>query len=212
MKKTIAIIILIIIIAIISLVFFIREGVNLGKINRLKESMLEKEADHEIEVVEWILIANGIFSHHQKFLNEQRRLAYEIKPDLIGKDLNLQIRYREFEVTAYTSNECGTITSTGIDLQSRYAKYLNIAAVDPSVVPYGSTLLIEFANGEIKPYLAMDCGYEIKGNDIDIYMTDVDKAMEFGRQKLKVTIINEFMNLGSTSTTPQPVEEAKYDK
>lgn len=190
MKKNIIIIILIIIIAIASLLFFIREGVNLSKINRLRESMIDKEEDHEIEVVEWILIANGIFTHHQKFLNEHRRLAYEINPDLIGDDLNLQIRYREFEVTAYTSNECGTITSTGIDLQSRYAKYLNIAAVDPSVISYGSHLLIEFADGTVKPFIAMDCGCEIKGNDIDIYMTDTDKAMEFGRQKLRVMVIN----------------------
>jgi 3D (Asp-Asp-Asp) domain-containing protein len=189
MKKNITIIILIIIIAIISLVFFIREGVNLSKINRLRESMLEKEADHEIECVELVLTIDGIFKHYQKFLGDYREAAYEkINPDLIGE--NLQIRYREFEVTAYTSNECGTITSTGIDLQSRYAKYLNIAAVDPSVVPYGSTLLIKFADGEIKPYLAMDCGYEIKGNDIDIYMTDTGKAIEFGRQKLKVMVIN----------------------
>lgn len=192
MKKNIIIAILIFLIIAVSLIFFIREGVNLSKINRLRESMLEKEEDHEIEVVEWIFIADGIFKHYEKLLGEYRRLAYaEINPDLIGEDLkNLQIRYREFEVTAYTSNECGTITSTGIDLQSRYAKYLNIAAVDPSVVPYGSTLLIKFADGEIKPYLAMDCGYEIKGNDIDIYMTDTGKAIEFGRQKLKVMVIN----------------------
>lgn len=183
MKKNIAIIILIIIIAIVSLVFFIREGINLSNINRLKQSMLEKEADHEIEVVEMILTIDGIFKHYQKLLGDYREAAYETKQSGI-------LSWSDFEITAYTSNECGTVTSTGLDLTKQYNKYLNVCAIDPEVVPYGSILLIEFANGEIKPYLAMDCGYEIKGNDIDIYMTDTGKAMEFGRQKLRVAVIN----------------------
>lgn len=191
MKKNIIIAILIFLIIAVSYVFLIREGINLRRINSLKESMKENHRSYEIKLVGFISDYWKLYQDYQLFLNNYKEAAYEIKPDLIGKDLkNLQIKYREFEVTAHTSNECGTVTSTGIDLQSRYAKYLKIAAVDPSVVPYGSTLLIEFANGEIKPYLAMDCGYEIKGNDIDIYMTDVDKAMEFGRQKLRVMVIN----------------------
>jgi 3D (Asp-Asp-Asp) domain-containing protein len=183
MKKNIVIIILIFLIIAVSLAFFIREGVNLSKINRLEQSMSDKEADHEIEVVEMILTIDGIFKHYQKLLGDYREAAYETKQSGI-------LSWSDFEITAYTSNECGTVTSTGLDLTKQYNKYLNVCAIDPEVVPYGSILLIEFANGEIKPYLAMDCGYEIKGNDIDIYMTDTGKAMEFGRQKLRVMVIN----------------------
>ena len=37
-------------------------------------------------------------------------------------------------------------------------------AVDPSIIPYGSTVLIDG-----KEYLAQDCGGAIKGNKIDIF-------------------------------------------
>jgi 3D (Asp-Asp-Asp) domain-containing protein len=188
MKKNITIIILIIVIAVVSLAFFIREGVNLSRINALQEAITKNHRSYEITLVDFISDYWKLYQDYQLFLSDYRGLAYEeINPGLRGE--NLQIKYREFEVTAYTSKECGTVTSTGIDLRSRYAKYLNIAAVDPDVIPYGSHLLIEFSDGRIKPFIAMDCGYEIKGNDIDIYMDDTDRAMEFGRQKLRVAVI-----------------------
>lgn len=50
-------------------------------------------------------------------------------------------------------------------------------AVDPNVIPYGSTVII---NGN--SYIAHDSGSAIKGNRIDVYHNDHQAAKEFGVQ------------------------------
>lgn len=57
--------------------------------------------------------------------------------------------------------------------------------VDPSVIPFGTTVII-FGH----EYVAEDRGGAIKGNRIDIFFDDHDEALEFGRQTAEVFIIN----------------------
>ena len=66
----------------------------------------------------------------------------------------------QFTVTYYWPGEdiYGRLTSTGA-----IAEEERTIAVDPSIIPYGSIVLI---NG--KEYVAQDCGGAIKGNKIDI--------------------------------------------
>lgn len=52
-------------------------------------------------------------------------------------------------------------------------------AVDPSVIPYGTEVII---NGHT--YVAEDCGGAINGNDIDVYFDTHEEALQFGRQIL----------------------------
>ena len=68
----------------------------------------------------------------------------------------------QFTVTYYWPGEdiYGRLTSTGA-----IAEEERTIAVDPSIIPYGSIVLI---NG--KEYLAQDCGGAIKGNKIDIFV------------------------------------------
>lgn len=54
-------------------------------------------------------------------------------------------------------------------------------AVDPKVIPYGTTVLI---GG--KAYTADDCGGAIKGNRIDVFFESHDAALDFGRQTMLV--------------------------
>ena len=184
MKKNIIIFILIILIIIISFAFFIREAINLNKINKLESKMLDKEHAYEITLTDFISDYDSLFKNYQAFLEKYRKQAEQYK-----KQTDNETGYwGEYEVTAY-SQESGTITSTGIDLNSRYAKYLNIAAVDPQVIEYGSILLIKFADGSVKAFIAADCGGLIKGKKLDLYFTDKEEAIQFGRQKLLVKVI-----------------------
>ena len=48
-------------------------------------------------------------------------------------------------------------------------------AVDPTVIPYGSKVVI---NGQV--YVAEDCGGAIKNNRIDIYMGSHAEALNSG--------------------------------
>ena len=56
-------------------------------------------------------------------------------------------------------------------------------AVDPSVIPYGTEVII---NGKV--YKAQDCGGAIKGNRIDLYMDSHTDALEFGVQYAEVFV------------------------
>ncbi len=65
-------------------------------------------------------------------------------------------------------------------------KNLPIIAVDPDIIPLYSIVEIE----NLEAFIALDTGGLIKGNRIDILFNSKREAMEFGKQELKVRIIN----------------------
>ena len=81
------------------------------------------------------------------------------------------------EATAYTWT--GNRTATGT-WPSR-----GTVAVDPEVIPLGTKLHIE-GYGEA---IAADTGGDIKGNRVDLYMESEDECWEFGRQPVKVVVV-----------------------
>ena len=179
--KNVAIIILIAILVLVSFLLFVKVNLDYEQIKRLKE----EQADRDLKYLENLSKATEKINELQDENDSLKEVADEIK----ASENLIQENYQMFEVTAYTSQECGTVTKIGIDLKSTYAKYLNVCAVDPDVIALGSMVLIKFADGTEKPYLACDTGSAIKGKIIDIYMTDVSKALEFGRQVLLIKII-----------------------
>ena len=87
-----------------------------------------------------------------------------------------------FRLTAYCPcSECcdqwggsptGKTTSIGV------GAYEGVTfAVDPKVIPYGSKIYVEGVGVGI----ATDCGGGIKGNRIDVYFTNHNEALKFGR-------------------------------
>lgn len=64
-------------------------------------------------------------------------------------------------------------------------------AVDPDVIPYGSRIAVFYDSGEIVEYIAEDCGGVIKGNKLDIFISDHDRANELGIMEACVYIVNE---------------------
>ena len=121
----------------------------------------------------------------------------------------IEPHYEEFIATAYdlsynscqkwTYNKGYGITSTGINLIGKSRTEAMVVAVDPTVIPYGTKLEIEFPemwkdfNGI---YIAGDSGGAIKGDKIDVFMGDFnvpdgEKGMtkevaKFGVQKVKI--------------------------
>ena len=57
-------------------------------------------------------------------------------------------------------------------------------AVDPSVIPYGTQVII---GGHV--FTAEDCGGAIKKNRIDIYVNSHERAWDLGRTKAEVFLL-----------------------
>ena len=95
-----------------------------------------------------------------------------------------------FKLTAYCSCSlcCGKWANNrpngivygaiGEELKENYS-----IAVDPSVIPYRTEVII---NGHT--YKAQDCGGAIKGNRIDVYFEDHNDALQFGAQYAEVFV------------------------
>ncbi|GAB3792807.1 3D domain-containing protein [Virgibacillus kimchii] len=87
--------------------------------------------------------------------------------------------------TAYTANcdGCTGITSTGVDLNNN--PNAKVIAVDPDVIPLGSTVYVEGYGYAT----AADVGGAIKGNKIDIHVPTKDEAYSWGVRTVDVTIV-----------------------
>jgi 3D (Asp-Asp-Asp) domain-containing protein len=90
------------------------------------------------------------------------------------------------EATAYTANceGCSGTTKTGIDLHANPDK--RVIAVDPDVIPLGSTVHVE-GYGEA---IAGDIGGGINGNEIDVFIPSESQALKWGRQEVQVKILD----------------------
>lgn len=96
--------------------------------------------------------------------------------------------------TAYDASSCGKSPSHpgyGITATGRRAGY-GIVAVDPRVIPLGSKLYIETADGSYVygTAVAADTGGAIKGNRIDLCYNTRQEALNFGRRKVNVYVLN----------------------
>jgi len=80
-----------------------------------------------------------------------------------------------FKLTYYCSCELCCDVETGITATGAPVVEGRTIAVDPRVIPYGTQVII---GGHV--FTAEDCGGAIKGNRIDIYVNDHQKALELG--------------------------------
>jgi 3D (Asp-Asp-Asp) domain-containing protein len=91
------------------------------------------------------------------------------------------------KVTAYADGTGGV--PHGAKTYSGTKTRWGVVAVDPKVIPIGSTLQIEGYEGVT--FMAEDVGGGIKGESLDIWLPDSKDARSYGTQYRKVTIIRE---------------------
>lgn len=98
----------------------------------------------------------------------------------------------EFTATFYCPCEqCCGVWADGVTATGTAAKEGRTVAVDPSVIPYGTELLVYFEDGRIGRYVAEDCGGAIRGNRIDVYCDSHDAALFLGVQDASVYVMEE---------------------
>lgn len=89
-----------------------------------------------------------------------------------------------FKIYAYCPCEkcCGS-GAAGITATGTTATAGRTIAVDPDVIPLGSTVIIDG-----NEYIAEDTGGGIKGKTIDLFMSDHSAALAWGIRYLEVTV------------------------
>ena len=118
--------------------------------------------------------------------------AFSIKPIRVFEPYKL-VYVGEFYITMYaaTVEQCGN--DLGITASGRMVTddpKCHTVAVDPSVIPLGSYLVIEGYEGII--FRADDTGSAINGYDIDIFTTDEAESKNFNNQSgVKVWLLKE---------------------
>lgn len=93
-----------------------------------------------------------------------------------------------FTLTAYCPcmKCCGK--TDGITATGTLATEGRTIAVDPRVIPYGSSVTIYFADGTSHTYTAEDCGGAIRENRIDVFFDSHGAARAFGVQSAMVYV------------------------
>ena len=87
-----------------------------------------------------------------------------------------------FEVTHYcTCSRCCGVYANGITATGTRATPGRTAAVDPTVIPYGTVIRI----GD-QEYIAEDCGAAIQGHRIDLLCESHEAALQAGRYTTEV--------------------------
>lgn len=90
-------------------------------------------------------------------------------------------------VTFYTNATCGKKPGNpayGITRSGMHTVEGLTCAVDTRVIPLYSDVFIQYEDGTIRQYWATDTG--VRGNHIDVFVEDYDRAIQLGRKTLKV--------------------------
>lgn len=113
-------------------------------------------------------------------------IAAEPVPEEIPQAVEPEVQsLGTFKLTAYCAcPKCCGKWADGITYTGTVATPDRTVAVDPSVIPLGSTI---YVNGQT--YVAEDIGGAIKGNRIDVFFPSHTEALHFGVQYAEVTML-----------------------
>lgn len=115
-------------------------------------------------------------------LKQDQSVYLDGKTYIVVKEMNIL-------ASAYSQSD-EEETADGITYMETRVRDNHTIAVDPNVIPLGSIVYIESDSPLVGGfYVAEDIGSAIKGNRIDIFMSDKNKCFEFGKRNVKVTIL-----------------------
>ncbi|WP_225744770.1 3D domain-containing protein [Marinilactibacillus sp. Marseille-P9653] len=174
-----------------------KEADELAKIEEARQAAREEAmkaaeelAAKEAEAQEEAIVSTS--SSKPETTKEETVEAAEVKPEVKeeaktekpAESTSSNGRTVQVSATGYSTQQANlsTHTATGIDLRVNP----RVIAVDPSVIPLGST--VEIPGKGI--YIAGDTGGAIKGNKIDIHFSTVSEAFAWGRKNITVKILN----------------------
>lgn len=131
---------------------------------------------------------SGIMLYPLVFLEEKESLIMESA--FLGLSFN-EMSYKEFWATGYSIGfPYNTVTYDGSPVINK--GFMNIGGIeiftiasDPRILPIGSIVYIE----ELGLGMVTDTGRLISGNKIDVCFSSIDKAIDYGKNKVKVYLL-----------------------
>lgn len=156
--------------------------------NKRRQSEHERKAKRQQALEE----AHRLYDIRQAKIAEEQRKQAELKRQQISRSNNANLTQLTMLASHYTSRceGCSGITATGIDVsRTIYANGLRVIAVDPRVIPLGSIVRVEYADGTSFNAIAGDVGGLIKGRRIDVLVASESEAYRLGKQTVTVTIL-----------------------
>ena len=96
-----------------------------------------------------------------------------------------------FELTAYCPCSACCGKNDGITATGTVATEGRTVAVDPAVIPYGTTIEVIYPDGSRARYVAEDCGGAIKAQRLDVFFADHQTAREYGIRTAYVFLVRE---------------------
>lgn len=91
--------------------------------------------------------------------------------------------------TFYCIDSCGKKPSDptyGITASGKPAIPYHTVAVDPSVIPLGASVAVDYGDGVLHYYFAEDTGGAIKGKHIDVYLENCTDCYDMGVKNVAV--------------------------
>lgn len=172
----------------------------------MKEVMLKSIKHHTMSNILLTLVCIGLivlnivqgvqYNHTLKRINQVFEQTIDEQTDkyldLVRAEEPMKTNYPKrnvglFELSFYTPTELGKPVEQLHTASGTRPKENRTIAVDRNVIPLGSTVYIEGYGY----YIAEDTGGAIKGNRIDIFMMDYDKARQLGRKTAKVWVLGK---------------------
>ena len=149
----------------------------------VKYNNLKKQQTQEIETRLNLLQENEELEEVNEDLQEEiTRLNKQVEQ--LEKELEEQPQWTSLGVFKITAYGIDCLGCTGITKSGTVPQTGRTIAVDPTVIPLGSKVLID---GQV--YIAEDTGGAIQGKVIDLFYNTEQESAEFGVQYHKVYIL-----------------------
>lgn len=100
------------------------------------------------------------------------------------REIEKKVEWYYFVATGYSRNDTSQGT-TGITATGKVAVE-GIIAVDPKIIPFGTTVEIK----NIGVFIADDRGGKIRGNRIDIFFNSKEEAKDFGKKGVWIRFLD----------------------
>lgn len=169
------------------------ENLEIGKIEKVQQGTYgQKETTYKLVLNDGKEVSKSLIA--EKIIMEPRNeIIKKGTKNFIVTSRGEVRRFRsslQMLATAYTAGYESTGKNPGDRGYGKTAMGTNVrsgvVAVDPRVIPLGTKLYIESMD---MIAVAEDTGGAIKGNKIDIYISELSKAKKFGKRNIKVYVL-----------------------